>query len=195
MIEVTHENNEIIINNNGEVYQGYVDDFIFEINVNNKAICINLNDQIIEPQNIYTKFNISGILINSTKIFDEGDYNMQHITKEGKVFEINQLDDSHLLNSMKLFVRKLRESKAIVNSDKKQNKFFLKANNIKVNKQAAYRYIEQFNQKFSHYLYEAFIRGIDLNGLRDELQEILERKTKIEIQFDTNLIGDDNGEY
>jgi predicted transcriptional regulator len=118
----------------------------------------------------------------------------KHKTKDGRVIAINQMDDNHLYNTIKYFIRRLSIAKDIINEEKKGNKFFNKINGVEFDIDAAEDYVESFNDMIGNYIYEALIRNIDIKSLISEIQELIERKGAITVEqsgFEQNVIEQD----
>ena len=102
---------------------------------------------------------------------------MNHVTAEGVVMNVNKMDDSHLLNTIRLFVTRLELAKKIIDGSSK--KFCSRINKTGFSKKQAYDFVDAFEENFPNYLYEAVIRGLDIESSVSSLRTIIEREQAV----------------
>ena len=102
---------------------------------------------------------------------------MKHTTKEGIVMDISQMDDNHLINTINLHVTKLQEAKNIIDGISK-SKFSTKFYDEEDYTKEAEIYVEFFNHRFAHYIFEATIRNLNIEIPMQSLRDILNRADK-----------------
>jgi hypothetical protein len=129
-----------------------------------------------------------------------------HITKEGVQMPIHSMENSHLQNTIKLWLRKLQLAKDVLeNKWSAFDKAMYSSNEDATD--SATNFIDFFNANFGRYIVEAGIRGIKLDDYFTELKTILGRdkevtdffgkliRTRIrEIKADYDSTFDDNGQ-
>ncbi len=116
-----------------------------------------------------------------------------HITKDGKKMLISQMENNHLLNTIKFYLNKIESAKKYLESKINMNNFksaLYGINNEQVSKKAK-ESIPIITNKLLPYIFEAALRGVDITEL---LQNVYERKEK-ENQFDINFSNTQYIEY
>ena len=112
---------------------------------------------------------------------------IRHRTKEGIEMNINQMENDHLINTIKMFVKNLQSARDTM--ERGAGGFYEKANDIHVDIEKANTFVRGFHQMFSPYILEALIRDLDVSEQVKEYQTIIERKTAVPFNKTTLQIG------
>ena len=137
----------------------------------NRAADRALNEEVLDP----AIDNIDNFI--NTKLKETL---MTHRTRDGYTMPINQMEDSHLINTIDFFIKKLKQSKEIL-SMKETSKFYKSLYNTGSEdlEEQAIEYVSQFEDKIGDYIYEALIRNIDIKEYIKEIQSLIERSARI----------------
>lgn len=108
-----------------------------------------------------------------TKKRNAFDFSKIHTTKEGNEINIIDMEDAHLLNTIKFMLKNFRKYKALLNNRNEFNKVY---RNETIDYEKAEKYIKYFDLLISRYVMEAVIRKIDLEFFSNQMYEITERE-------------------
>lgn len=100
---------------------------------------------------------------------------MKHRTKAGELMEINEMGNEHLINTIGYMLKVLTEARKILDgvTGSKFKKVYFKRDESR--DEQAEAYVESFDERLTPYIFEAWVRGLDIGDLRDKYQEITER--------------------
>lgn len=103
-------------------------------------------------------------------------FNVTHITKGGNTLFVKDMDNSHLINTIRLLIRNAE----VVNLEKKEN--LTKVSSLtykkKITKTQKEVLVNKFNRHIYKYIAEASIRGLDIEFLLKQIREIFGREIK-----------------
>lgn len=100
-----------------------------------------------------------------------------HVEANGKKTLICELENSHLINILKLFSNKLYQAKEVLENGKTmkfKNAFYGKVLNV----EDAEQFTEEFIELISPYLFEANMRKLEIEFILENIRETLERNTE-----------------
>ena len=113
-----------------------------------------------------------------------------HRTKEGDEMLVSQMDDSHLINTMKVFLRKLSVAKRVIDGGKTSGFMaLLEGEEPGMSEEAAARYVQAFQGRFPVYFLELSVRGLheEISVILDEYRKVIgrtEQKERFNQMFD-----------
>ena len=99
-----------------------------------------------------------------------------HWTKQGQSIPINKMDDTHLINTINLHIRKLGEAKEVLNQGENVTKFDKLIGRAEfMDEFQAESFVEFSKRKLPLCVFEAILRNIDVKESIDlvELQKLL----------------------
>jgi len=111
-----------------------------------------------------------------------------HRTKDGQDMLVSEMEDSHLVNTIKMIIKNMQAAKNIIDQELKATDSYALLNGMPDSKEArgkAKAFLKQSPQKLEMYIFELFLRGLDESKVRADLQEVMGRKDKIETNFFT----------
>jgi len=101
----------------------------------------------------------------------------KHRTKEGVTIGIPEMEDSHLRNTIYLFIDRMKEVTAAMHQD--NLKQYVITEGVEFDVEDAKRAFQSLKDKLKRYLYEATLRGMADDELAKKLQEAHGRSGRI----------------
>jgi hypothetical protein len=99
---------------------------------------------------------------------------MNHITKEGVVMNIAEMEDTHLVNTISMIIRTLGQAKNVIETPKTKA-FESVLYDEKLDTKKAERIIKSHEIKLGVYILEANVRTLDITVPMKEYREIIGR--------------------
>lgn len=103
-----------------------------------------------------------------------------HISKDGREYRLAEMETTHLINSVRVFLRKFKLAKTVLQG-KPLDRFekLIYGESAHFTEVDAEKYIEFFTERFSHYILELLIRDYEVAELIAEYQKIVQRTDQI----------------
>jgi len=120
----------------------------------------------------------------------------KHKTREGQIMMICEMDDKHLLNTIIMNLRTIKDIIFIANTTEPLDLYEAELyGHKKINKKQAAQFTKEFAKKIAPYILEATIRNI-VTELIPEIQRTFNRNTmyikKLSLNFLPNDIEEDD---
>lgn len=106
---------------------------------------------------------------------------MIHKTKDGKMILISQMEDSHLKNTIDLFIKQIKECQSIMDDEVKHKSnldYITSGLDMRNSKDRAESTLKKILHTIPYYVYEATIRGINYT---EQLQDMYSRTGSLEL--------------
>lgn len=108
---------------------------------------------------------------------------LKHTTKTGEELYLMDMDESHLINTMNLYIRNFRLAKSLVNGEKEIDNFKSRYYKRESKLENPELYIDNFDEKIAPYIYEAALRRIDITEQINEILTTTEREKFQELEW------------
>jgi len=117
---------------------------------------------------------------------------MQHKTANGKVIDIECLEDSHLVNIINFNLKQMQEAKAVILGGTSTSRdFLMQIEDVdRTTVERAKGTFQKRSAVMGFYLHEAMIRGMDVSGAYTALRALFERSAR---RLPTNMFSDRGG--
>ena len=105
-----------------------------------------------------------------------------HTTKEGDSMLICSMEDSHLINTIKLILRHIKTASSVLCGQQSENHLiavFSPSYSAAAQKERAEESIRFYHRKIQPYIMEAALRGLDISAL---MQDAYKRSQMIPVQ-------------
>lgn len=99
----------------------------------------------------------------------------KHTTRDGDTMYISQMEDSHLINTIKYIIRKGNDAKEALMTDLSGVNSILYGSDIQVDKERMKSIIKKVPELLEPYILEAVIRSFDFTEIRDSMSDFFER--------------------
>jgi len=107
-----------------------------------------------------------------------------HVTRDGERMLIAEMDDEHLLNTLKAFARAAKKLHGMLGGKQTSDPYLCSLYGVeRIDPEVAAMKIRQAIVKMYPYLAEAWFRRLVDDDLRDMLAEVLGRDGQMEIQI------------
>jgi len=108
----------------------------------------------------------------------------QHVTKDGDRLLIAEMEDEHLLNTIKVFTRQAKKLNAAAHAKQASDPYLCSLYGVRnIDPETAAQGVRMAIIKMYPYLAEAWFRRLNDDELHDMLAEILGRDGQMEIQI------------
>jgi hypothetical protein len=103
-----------------------------------------------------------------------------HKTRTGGTMLIAQMDDKHLLNTIKMNVRHLAFAKAVLSEGEKTSEFFKALYPEQMTERTARTVVADWDIALGPYVIEANIRGLDIDKEIQNIRDLFSRSEALE---------------
>jgi len=102
---------------------------------------------------------------------------MRHTTRDGQVMLIAEMTDKHLKNTISLYIDSLGHAKNVING--KTDTFQNKLVGNRDSKVDAERFVDGYNNLFPSYIFEAVLRGVDIEKYMKKVRKLHDRDSQL----------------
>lgn len=106
-----------------------------------------------------------------------------HTTREGVTLLLSEMTDSHLLNTMNLFIRQLATARLVLQKSDtvEPNEYLdiLEGRSGLFSREIAISIVRKFEEKFAYYYFEAAVRALPLNDIIGRYRVLINRSSSI----------------